>query len=66
MNERNKILYDFFKSLMLFFATISVGLIAYIYISSDYNMLPIFATFIFLFLVVVFAFIALDYANKLE
>ena len=66
MNERNKILYDFFKSLMLFFATMSVGLIAYIYISSDYNMLPIFATFIFLFLVVVFAFIALDYANKLE
>lgn len=66
MNERNKILYDFFKSLMLFFATISAGLIAYIYTSSDYNMLPIFATFIFLFLVVVFAFIALDYANKLE
>lgn len=66
MNERNKILYDFFKSLMLFFATISAGLIAYIYTSSNYNMLPIFATFIFLFLVVVFAFIALDYANKLE
>lgn len=66
MNERNKTLYDFFKSLMLFFATISAGLIAYIYTSNDYNMLPIFATFIFLFLVVIFAFIALDYANKLE
>ncbi|TLE09101.1 hypothetical protein [Helicobacter bilis] len=66
MKEYYKSLSDFFKSLMLFCATISTGLIAYIYTGNDYNMLPIFATFIFLFLVVIFAFIALDYANKLE
>ncbi|TLE07575.1 hypothetical protein LS78_008700 [Helicobacter bilis] len=47
MKEYYKSLSDFFKSLMLFFATISAGLIAYIYTGNDYNMLPIFATFIF-------------------
>lgn len=66
MKEYYKSLGDFFKSLMLFFATISMGLIAYIYTSSDYNMLVLLAFYICFVFAIICGFVAYICIDKMK
>ncbi len=66
MKEYYKSLGDFFKSLMLFCATISTGLIAYIYTSSDYNMLVLLACYVCFMCAIICGFASYECISKIK